>query len=332
MQSENRNIDELKSGFETFYQSRILPIMQDMEKVRQKYLRYFILACCLAIVAIPLLMCGIFYFQLGASIAEQNSSSFADSAIYGLVVLIITICATPIALYKKKAKSKIMPIMLQYFEGFNYQYKKTISSVNINDTRLIGFYDGREGDDYFDGVYKNVPIKVSEEKFTQRKLVYRNNKPHYENVEVFHGVLILLDMNKNLSGQTVVLQDKGFLNVFSKVSRDLKGLSNVKLEDSVFEKEFEVFASDQVEARYLLTTAFMERMLKLRAAYHADKIEFSFLNNQLFIALETNRDMFEATSLFKTCLNKKLVEDAYLQIVSIFAIIDILSLDKRIGL
>ena len=237
MQSENRNIDELKSGFETFYQSRILPIMQDMEKVRQKYLRYFILACCLAIVAIPLLMCGIFYFQLGASIAEQNSSSFADSAIYGLVVLIITICATPIALYKKKAKSKIMPIMLQYFEGFNYQYKKTISSVNINDTRLIGFYDGREGDDYFEGVYKNVPIKVSEEKFTQRKLVYRNKKPHYENVEVFHGVLILLDMNKNFSGQTVVLQDKGFLNVFSKVSRDLKGLSNVKLEDSVFEKK-----------------------------------------------------------------------------------------------
>ena len=331
MQSENRNIDELKSGFETFYQSRILPIMQDMEKVRQKYLRYFILACCLAIVAIPLLMCGIFYFQVGASIAEQNSSSFADSAIYGLVVLIITICATPIALYKKKSKSKIMPLILQYFESFHYQYKKTIF-VDIAQTRLIGFYDGREGDDYFEGVYKNVPIKVSEEKFTQRKLVYRNNKPHYENVEVFHGVLILLDMNKNFSGQTVVLQDKGFLNVFSKVSRDLKGLSNVKLEDSVFEKEFEVFASDQVEARYLLTTAFMERMLKLRAAYHADKIEFSFLNNQLFIALKTGKDMFEATSLFKTCLNKKLVEEAYLQIVSIFAIIDILSLDKRIGL
>lgn len=332
MQSENRNIDELKSGFETFYQSRILPLMQDMEQVRKKYLHYFILACGLAVVAIPLLMWGIFHFQVAVSVAEQNSSSFADSAAYGLIAIIIAVCGTPIALYKKKSKSKIMPLMLQYFEGFNYQYKKTISSVNINDTRLIGFYDGREGDDYFEGVYQNVPIKVSEEKFTQRKLVYRNNKPHYENIEVFHGVLILLDMNKNFSGQTVVLQDKGFLNVFSKVNRDLKDLSNVKLEDSVFEKEFEVFASDQIEARYLLTTAFMERMLKLRAAYHADKIEFSFLNNQLFIALETNRDMFEPTSLFKTCLNKKLVEEAYLQIVSIFAIIDILSLDKRIGL
>lgn len=331
MQSENRNIDELKSGFETFYQSRILPLMQDMEQVRKKYLHYFILACCLAVVAIPSLMWGIFYFQVGASIAEQNSSSFADSAAYGLMAIIIAACGTPIALYKKKSKSKIMPLMLQYFEGFNYQYKKTIL-VDIAQTRLIDTYDGREGDDYFEGVYQNVPIKVSEEKFTQRKLVYRNNKPHYENIEVFHGVLILLDMNKNFSGQTIVLQDKGFLNVFSKVNRDLKDLSNVKLEDSVFEKEFEVFASDQIEARYLLTTAFMERMLKLRAAYHADKIEFSFLNNQLFIALETNRDMFEPTSLFKTCLNKKLVEEAYLQIVSIFAIIDILSLDKRIGL
>lgn len=331
MQSENRNIDELKSGFEAFYQSRILPIMLDMEKVRKKYLCYFILACCLAVVAIPSLMWGIFYFQVGASIAEQNSSSFADSAAYGLMAIIIAACGTPIALYKKKSKSKIMPLMLQYFESFHYQYKKTIF-VDVAKTRLLDAYDMREGDDYFEGAYKNVPIKVSEEKFTQRKLVYRNNKPHYETVEVFHGILILLDMNKNFSGQTVVLQDKGFFNVFSKISHNLKGLSNVKLEDSVFEKEFEVFASDQIEARYLLTTAFMERMLKLRAAYHADKIEFSFFNNQLFIALETNRDMFEATSLFKTCLNKKLVEEAYLQIVSIFAIIDILSLDKRIGL
>ena len=331
MQSENRNIDELKSGFETFYQSRILPLMQDMEQVRKKYLHYFILACGLSCIAIPLLMWAIVHFQMTATIAEQNSSSFADSAAYGLMAIIIAACGTPIALYKKKSKSKIMPLMLQYFEGFNYQYKKTIL-VDIAQTRLIDTYDGREGDDYFEGVYQNVPIKVSEEKFTQRKLVYRNNKPHYENIEVFHGVLILLDMNKNFSGQTVVLQDKGFLNVFSKVNRDLKDLSNVKLEDSVFEKEFEVFASDQIEARYLLTTAFMERMLKLRAAYHADKIEFSFLNNQLFIALETNRDMFEPTSLFKTCLNKKLVEEAYLQIVTIFAIIDILSLDKRIGL
>lgn len=331
MQSENRNIDELKSGFEAFYQSRILPIMLDMEKVRKKYLCYFILACCLAVVAIPSLMWGIFYFQVGASIAEQNSSSFADSAAYGLMAIIIAACGTPIALYKKKSKSKIMPLMLQYFESFHYQYKKTIF-VDVAKTRLLDAYDMREGDDYFEGAYKNVPIKVSEEKFTQRKLVYRNNKPHYETVEVFHGILILLNMNKNFSGQTVVLQDKGFFNVFSKISHNLKGLSNVKLEDSVFEKEFEVFASDQIEARYLLTTAFMERMLKLRAAYHADKIEFSFFNNQLFIALETNRDMFEATSLFKTCLNKKLVEEAYLQIVSIFAIIDILSLDKRIGL
>ena len=127
MQSENRNIDELKSGFEAFYQSRILPIMLDMEKVRKKYLCYFILACCLAVVAIPSLMWGIFYFQVGASIAEQNSSSFADSAAYGLMAIIIAACGTPIALYKKKSKSKIMPLMLQYFESFHYQYKKTLT-------------------------------------------------------------------------------------------------------------------------------------------------------------------------------------------------------------
>lgn len=331
MMSENRNIDELKSGFEGFYQSQIFPLMQDMENMRKKYLRYFIIACCLAVVAIPLLMWGIFHFQAAETVATQNSSSFSNSLMYGLIAVVIAICASPIALYKFKSKSKLMPIMLQYFEGFNYQYKRTIP-VDVIQTRLINNYDQREGDDYFEGVYKNVPITVSEEKFKRKRIIERNGKPQTTYDIIFSGVLILLKMNKDFSGQTVVLQDKGLLNTMSKLGHNLQGLSNVKLEDSVFEKEFEVFASDQVEARYLLTTAFMERMLKLRAAYHADSVEFSFFNNQLFIALKTKENMFEATSIFKSCLDKKMVEEAFMQIVSIFAIIDILSLDKRIGL
>ena len=170
MQSENRNIDELKSGFETFYQSQVFPLMQDMENMRKKYLRYFIIACCMAVVAIPLLMWGIFHFQVAETVATQNSSSFSNSLMYGLIAVVIAICASPIALYKFKSKSKLMPIMLQYFEGFNYQYKRTIP-VDVIQTRLINNYDQREGDDYFEGVYKNVPITVSEEKF-KRKLEY----------------------------------------------------------------------------------------------------------------------------------------------------------------
>lgn len=52
---------------------------------------------------------------------------------------------------------------------------------------------------------------------------------------------------------------------------------NVKLEDPVFEREWEVYATDQIEARYILTPALMERMLEIKRRFGGKSIEFSFL-------------------------------------------------------
>ncbi|MFR1031107.1 MAG: DUF3137 domain-containing protein [Alphaproteobacteria bacterium] len=53
--------------------------------------------------------------------------------------------------------------------------------------------------------------------------------------------------------------------MYSKIGRP----ERVKLEDVSFERQFEVFSDNQIEARYLLTTALWNECLKLKRPFRA---------------------------------------------------------------
>ncbi len=324
---ENRSIEELKAGFERYYTEHLLPIAQVTEKIRQQYLHYFVLGCLFAFITVPGIILWIFNYQEQLR-TQPVQDDWKVPAAYFLIMLIIAAAASPLYLYRKKSKNQLMPEFIKYFDGFSYQFEGTVNSFVVEKSRLINNYNSCTGDDYFSGTYKNVEMIVSEEKFEKVTTTYNNGKRQDHRSTVFDGILVLLSLNKDFSGQTVVFQDKGMLNKVVSFTRNLSGLENVRLEDSIFEKEFEAYGSNQVEARYLLTTAFMERMLKLREAYKANRIEFSFFDNRLFITLATKKNMFEATSLFKSCLDRTLIDETFNQFLSIMAIIDILKLDK----
>ncbi len=324
---ENRSIEELRNGFDAFYQEKLLPLAQQMEKLRQKYFWCFIIGCVAAFILVPIIVYLTIRHQ--ENLLESEMGQDWPTVLYYMAVLIIlAVVASPLYLYRKKEKNLLMPEFIKYFDGFSYAYEEFIGTDVIYGSRLIDDFNRRQSDDYFYGTYKNVKMIVSEEKFDKLRVYYVEDKRKQKLSTVFDGILILFSMNKKFSGQTVVFQDKGVFNKIAQWNRNLSGLENVHLEDSRFEKEFEVYASDQVEARYLLTTAFMERMLNLRKMYHANQVEFSFFDNHLFISLTTKKNMFESTSLFKSCLDRKMIDRTFEQFLSIMSIIDILKLDK----
>ena len=104
------------------------------------------------------------------------------------------------------------------------------------------------------------------------------------------------------------------------------------MEDVVFEKEFEVYSQNQIEARYLLTTAFMERMLKLKELYKGKKIQFSFQDSKVLIAINTKKNMFEPCTLLKTNLRQAQVYKVFEQFMTIFSVVDMLKLHQKIGM
>jgi hypothetical protein len=98
-------------------------------------------------------------------------------------------------------------------------------------------------------------------------------------------------------------------------------LQRVGLEDPKFEREFEVYGSDQVEARALVHPVFMERLLALETKFSGSRIRCAFENGDLLIAVE-GRNRFEAGSMFSPLADPKRVRQVVSDVAEILRLID----------
>lgn len=144
----------------------------------------------------------------------------------------------------------------------------------------------------------------------------------------FRGIVVELKMNKNFKGHTFFL-DKSLNS--KKIAVDSKKYENIKLESVDFMKKYNVFSTDQVEARYILTTSMIDRLENLKLYFHANFIRGSFKDNKFIIAIETDKDMFAMGSDFKET-NLQTFNNLFNEIVSILKIIDQLKLNEKTGL
>ena len=151
-----------------------------------------------------------------------------------------------------------------------------------------------------------------------------------------HKIFLSIKINKKF---------KEDLKLISKRYSLITGLNNifsaneiVNLEDISFSKEFQIFSKDQVEARYLLTTGFIDRLLKYKQAKKCDmEILFSNKNlefGNLFFCIYSSKDMFEFPSGNLKYNTKKIktIYNIILEIKEILLIVDALKLDQDIGM
>jgi hypothetical protein len=112
----------------------------------------------------------------------------------------------------------------------------------------------------------------------------------------FNGLFFLADFNKHIQGETFVMPDtvERLLGKFGQsIQKSSKG-ELVKLENPEFEKLFAVFSTNQTEARYILTPAIMEGMVKIRKEVGAN-CYFSFIGERVYCGIEFNKALFEAS-------------------------------------
>jgi len=224
--------------------------------------------------------------------------------------------------YSQKIKQDIMLNLLHFFGNWECGRHVEIEKEVLKNSLLFGKFRDVETGDCFFGSYKEVNIKICEKSFYKYWLGIRSNK---NKIETFDGLVLEIDMNKNFSSHTMVLKDSRWLNAFKLKS----GYQKVALEDVVFEKEFEVLSKDQVEARYLLTPLFMEQILKLKKLYKGKKIELSFKDSKVLIAVKTSANLFEPCYLFKSATDAQPIYDVFEQFMTIFKIVDILKLYQK---
>ncbi len=143
------------------------------------------------------------------------------------------------------------------------------------------------------------------------------------------GVLLKYTFPKSFSKHTFLFENK--ISSQKLIYKKRSGFQKVNLEDIDFSKDYSVFSTDQVEARYLLTASFIERFKNIENAFNPIFQRAEFKDNKLYILIGTKRDLFKMGSLNEETSYThfyKLFQEFY----SVIDIIEQLKLDQNIGI
>lgn len=104
-----------------------------------------------------------------------------------------------------------------------------------------------------------------------------------EGFEVFAGVVGGFRLHRACPGLTLVTRERGLIG--NLIASAGTGIERVGLEDPDFERRFEVYGTDQVWCRTVLTTTMLERLVRLDEVAHARGLRCAFVGDRLLLAL-----------------------------------------------
>ncbi len=186
--------------------------------------------------------------------------------------------------YKSRFKSEVVSEVFKIVSpSATYSPADGVAKADFDEPGLFNPRGGCVSDDRVHGTIGQTAFEAAEV-----RSAYSTGGKNKSTVLVFQGLFFHLDFNKTLRGVTIVQPEDASSSQLG--SRD--GLTEVALENPAFEQAFAVYASDQVEARYILTPAMMEQILALRQ--RAGKpIFLAFKNNRAYIGVHYGRALFE---------------------------------------
>jgi hypothetical protein len=190
-------------------------------------------------------------------------------------------------------------------------YKPTggIAASEFIGTRIFNERVDRYGcEDEVSGWIGKTQLRCSEvlaEYKTESRDSNGRRRTHWHTI--FRGWFVLVDFHKEFTGEFVVLPDT---------------------DDPEFEKAFVVYGTDQVEARYILTPALMQRILAVRKR-SGSGLHIGFTQSIMCLAIPRSRDAFEpekGKSLLDPETHRQNVED----LIFITGLVEDLNLNTRI--
>lgn len=184
--------------------------------------------------------------------------------------------------------------------------------------KLLPGYSKSSFQDLFSGAHKGARYELYEGHLRQRTA---DSKGRTRYTTVFRGQLIRMHFPRDFLGVTIVRRDMGVFNVFGGGENNGRRLERVRLVDSTFEKAFEVWGTDQVEARYLLHPVMMERLIGLESGLRGRRIRCAFEGGDLLVAVEGG-DLFEPGDMFKPLVDPSRARRIVDEIASVVRVMD----------
>lgn len=309
--------------FEEFYNTSLAADLEVLEQKRRQLVRKLLIigAALLCAVIVVIFLVG---------------RSQSDAPVFFLFPIVVAaavgglICKVASKNYVAEFKSFVIGKIVRFVdENLSYEPNSCVRQSTFVPSKIFTTEPNRyKGDDLVHGKVGATRIMFSEVN-AERVTGSGKNRHRYT---IFRGLFFVGDFNKHFAGQTIVIPDTAEL-LFGRIGQTLQSLNVfrgqlVKLEDPEFEKNFVVYGSDQIEARYILSTSLMQRMVEFRKKAQRD-VYFSFVGSMVFVAISYKRNLFEPR-IFRTVLDFEPIREYFEDLQLAVGIVDDLNLNTRI--
>jgi len=306
-----------------FYNATLLANLKTLEQERQKIARKVIYL----LVAIVCVVGVCFFLWIG-----DFNTNIAVIFVPLVLCLIIGgfLCKFLTRGYVAKFKSLVIERIVHFIdENLSYAANDCIDKSTFMLSKIFTTKPNRyKGDDLVSGKVGATKIRFSEIHAEHESGSGKNRRRY----TVFKGLFFIGDFNKDFTTQTVVLPDTAE-KLFGYLGQKLQSLNIfrgqlIKLDDPEFEKHFVVYGNDQIQARYILSTSLMERIVEFKKKT-GRKIYLSFVGSMVFVAVSYTKKLFEPR-LFRTLLDFGPIREYFEDLQLAIGIVDDLNLNTRI--
>lgn len=341
MLATTEEANEYRKKFHQYYDEKIKPELESFEpKRKKKQVTYSVLRCFMWAMLFAMAVILIYLIYKNAI----DTTFFANDGQYifksGLLIISFpVICCLLFAkmlkeVIEQETKLKVMDLFVSFFGDLKWMPRNSQHAYFINRSNLINNnYTEINVNDDFSGMFQNNLFSITEVKIIRKFMLL---KEYFGSNIHFNGLFIKVNMNKRISSNVIVTEKvlaKNFITKsYNNLPQQFEGLNKTNLEDVDFNNQFNVYTNDGIEARYILTTAFMERFKALKQIFNAKEIRASFFDDTLVIALSCDKDMFVLGDIRKSMTDSQEIQTLFEEFMAVLSIVEVLNLDSKTGL
>ena len=292
-------------GFGAFYDAEIAPYLRAHEDARQEAVRR------LGLTAITTALVAAAVFRFAPFGGGNLHIAFF------VVIVGVALAAWRLNRTRRKIAGGLMrKICARLGFSFSLNLPRPAYCADFDRLSLLPAFNSETWEDEVRGARAGADFVLCE-----ARLRYRTrNKKNSSTRTVFHGQLLVIDYHQSFLGETVIKRDRG---VFNRLMKPGGRFQRVGIASPRFEKAFEAWSTDQVEARALLDPLVLERFEELDRIFDGAKLRAAFSGGRLYVAMETG-DKLNMGSMFKNLESPARVEAILKEFDLIFDLIDVL--------
>jgi hypothetical protein len=294
----------LYDGFVVGFDRDIAPWLAERERCRRRAVQRFQTAAGVGVAAAA---CFFLLRPFGSASAEAGVLALAGAAALGFFQL-------------EGARTEITHGLLERIaKQFGFTYSGDPGRPALYDhyrrLKLLPGHNREKFEDQVSGKYAGAGFTLGEAHLETQSSGKRSRRR-----TVFHGQLLSIDYPKRFRGSTVIQREMGAFNALSRPSKEFQ---RVGLSSPAFEKAFEAWSTDQVEAHTLLDPVVLERFQELERLFDGKKLRAAFDDGKLLIAMETG-DRLSVGTMFRPIEGTERVERILKEFDVVFDLIDVL--------